>query len=45
MFYRSLGEQGPHHLVPSLDGPRWPILVRPRTITTWQGVEWQARYE
>jgi nitroimidazol reductase NimA-like FMN-containing flavoprotein (pyridoxamine 5'-phosphate oxidase superfamily) len=45
MSYRYLGEHGPDYLVPTLNEPRWLIFVTPRKVTTWQGVDWAARYK
>ena len=45
MSYRYLGEHGPDYLVPTLNEPRWLFFVRPRKITTWQGVDWAQKYK
>lgn len=45
MSYRYLGEHGPDYLVPTLNEPRWLFVVRPATITTWQGNDWAKRYK
>ena len=45
MSYRYLGEHGPDYLVPTLPEPRWLFFIRPLKITTWQGVDWAARYK
>lgn len=45
MSYRYLGPRGPDYLVPTLNEPRWLFFVRPVKTTTWQGVDWAARYK
>lgn len=45
MAVRYLGEHGPDYLVPTLDKPRWLFKVTPRTLVTWQGVDWHPRYK
>lgn len=45
MSIRYLGENGPKYLEPTLDKPRWLFYLRPENLTTWQGVEWAARYK
>jgi nitroimidazol reductase NimA-like FMN-containing flavoprotein (pyridoxamine 5'-phosphate oxidase superfamily) len=32
------------YLEATLERPRWLILVRPRTLSTWQGGDWHPRY-
>jgi nitroimidazol reductase NimA-like FMN-containing flavoprotein (pyridoxamine 5'-phosphate oxidase superfamily) len=45
MSLRYLGELGPKYLEPTLVEPRWLLFVRPLRMTTWQGVDWAARYK
>jgi PPOX class probable F420-dependent enzyme len=45
MSTRYLGEHGPDYLVPTLGEPRWLIFITPLKLTTWQGVDWPARYK
>jgi len=45
MSLRYLGEHGPDYLVPTLGEPRWLIFVQPKSIMTWQGVDWASRYK
>lgn len=45
MSYRYLGENGPKYLEPTLNEPRWLFKVVPEKVTTWQGVDWAARYK
>lgn len=45
MSMRYLGENGPKYLEPTLGKPRWLFYLRPRSVTTWQGVEWASRYK
>ena len=45
MSVRYLGEHGPQYLEPTLTEPRWLLFVKPLKITTWQGVDWAAKYK
>jgi nitroimidazol reductase NimA-like FMN-containing flavoprotein (pyridoxamine 5'-phosphate oxidase superfamily) len=45
MSLRYLGENGPTYLEPSLVEPRWLFFVRPKKITTWEGVFWAKKYK
>ena len=45
MSLRYLGPNGPKYLGPTLSEPRTLFFVRPMTLTTWQGVDWAARYK
>jgi PPOX class probable F420-dependent enzyme len=45
MSVRYLGEHGPDYLVPTLDKPRWLFKIVPKSLTTWQGVEWHPKYK
>ena len=45
MSRRYLGPNGPTYLTPTLSEPRTMFFVRPVTMTTWQGVDWAARYK
>lgn len=44
MSVRYLGENGPKYLQPTLDKQRWLFYLRPRTLVTWQGNDWAAKY-
>jgi nitroimidazol reductase NimA-like FMN-containing flavoprotein (pyridoxamine 5'-phosphate oxidase superfamily) len=45
MSVRYLGSTGPKYLAPTLNEPRWLFFVKPLKTTTWQGVDWPARYK
>lgn len=45
MSIRYLGPNGPKYLEPTLNEPRWLFFVKPVKTTTWQGVDWPARYK
>jgi len=45
MSLRYLGPNGPKYLGPTLHEPRTMFFVRPTKMTTWQGVDWAARYK
>ena len=45
MSVRYLGENGPKYLEPTLSEPRWLFFVRPKTMQTWQGVDWAKKYK
>jgi hypothetical protein len=45
MSVRYLGPNGPKYLEPTLNEPRWLFFVKPIKTTTWQGVDWPARYK
>ena len=45
MSVRYLGENGPKYLEPTLGEPRWLFFVRPKTMQTWQGVDWAKKYK
>jgi len=45
MSVRYLGVNGPDYLAPTLPEPRWLIFVRPKKLTTWQGVDWAKKYK
>ncbi|GBC71352.1 hypothetical protein HRbin02_01133 [Candidatus Calditenuaceae archaeon HR02] len=44
MALRYLGERGPEYLTPTLNRPRYLIRVTPRSLVSWEGVEWHPRY-
>jgi len=44
MALRYLGKHGPEYLIPTLDRPRYLIKFVPMETTTWDGVEWAAKY-
>lgn len=45
MAVRYLGEHGPDYLVPTLDKPRWLFRIVPKSLVTWQGVDWHPKYK
>lgn len=44
MATRYLGEFGPQYLVPTYDRPRYLIKIVPKTLISWEGVEWAEKY-
>lgn len=44
MATRYLGEHGPDYLEPSRPRPRYLVRLIPEKITSWEGVEWAAKY-
>ncbi len=44
MAVRYLGEHGPEYLVPTSDRPRYLIRFVPKSMITWDGVEWHPKY-
>jgi nitroimidazol reductase NimA-like FMN-containing flavoprotein (pyridoxamine 5'-phosphate oxidase superfamily) len=44
MAVRYLGERGPEYLEPSRPRPRYLVKLTPEKITSWEGVEWHAKY-
>ncbi len=44
MAVRYLGEHGPEYLEPSQPRPRYLIKLVPEKVTSWEGVEWAAKY-
>ncbi len=44
MAVRYLGEHGPEYLEPSQPRPRYLVKLVPEKITSWEGVEWHAKY-
>lgn len=44
MATKYLGEHGPEYLVPTMDRPRYWIMISPKKITSWSGVEWHTKY-
>jgi nitroimidazol reductase NimA-like FMN-containing flavoprotein (pyridoxamine 5'-phosphate oxidase superfamily) len=44
MATRYLGEHGPEYLVPTYDRPRYLIKFVPTSCTSWEGIEWAAKY-
>ena len=44
MAVRYLGEHGPEYLEPSRPRPRYLIKLTPEKVTSWEGVEWAAKY-
>lgn len=44
MARRYLGKRGPDYLDNTLDRPRYMVRLAPEKITSWEGVEWAAKY-
>ncbi len=44
MAVRYMGERGPEYLEASISRPRYLVRLIPEKITSWEGVEWHARY-
>lgn len=44
MARRYLGRRGPDYLENTLDRPRYLVRLVPEKITSWEGVEWAAKY-
>jgi len=44
MSIRYLGERGPGYLEPSRVRPRYLVKITPEKTSSWEGVEWAAKY-
>ena len=44
MATRYLGKRGPEYLEPTRDRQRYLVRLIPDKVTSWEGVEWAAKY-
>jgi hypothetical protein len=45
MAVRYLGENGMRYFEPTSNQPRWLFHLEPKSLVTWQGQDWAARYK